>query len=165
MNKLNLILLFWGLSLMVNYGVYACGVSFPEEVEVNAAIKKIKKGEFSLRIELKSKEEVPLKFYRDALSRHNVTIVAVVDNASDEPLKEKFILDNATPGVVEILPGKTMYEDYSLSSNFPGLSSVLKKNNVVLFWGVNLKPIGDYAEKRFGGYVVIEKNKSGVLQL
>jgi hypothetical protein len=109
---------------------------------MRVSIEQMKAGESVLHTDLTNTSSATLELYRGDLPvfRHSLLVVAYTA-LTREPLEMVFPLETAPPGQVRIPPGSTITGDVELSSSFPTLPSVLKREDVSLFWRYDLKPI------------------------
>jgi hypothetical protein len=108
-----------------------------------------------LIFKLKNISSKNLKFYPDALSRHNMTIYIVKEGFSARPLEEIVAIDDAGVGVLSVPSGGSLIEHYVLSRLFPELLDALSESNIIIFWSIRVLPYynSNTNPSRFGGAI------------
>lgn len=114
-----------------------------------------------LNIKLKNISPDTLETYSYKLpwgNAYSMTLILIKENDPlDPPIKRQLIIDDPPNGRTVILPGEIHIGKVHLPSIFPSLETILKQQNVMLFWSYRFQPLNKPPLDRLGGFILLKK--------
>lgn len=137
------------------------GVATSKTLDLIISLRELGVNKYILDVKLKNTGRAPLVVYRGSLpwaSRHSLLLIAVRANVTHDALEERLVIDDPGPEQLEIKPGETLTGEILLDERFPDLPSAVRKNDVIIFWSYQLKPLNTAPLERMGGWLLIPKS-------
>lgn len=85
--------------------------------------------------------------------RYSLILVAVREKSPNEPLAQRFFMDDIGPETVELERGGVLEGQIDMREFFQQLPSELKKDNLIVLWSYQLVAVNGKESKRQAGWV------------
>jgi hypothetical protein len=97
----------------------------------------------------------PIKTYAGLLPPYAVVFLAAPSSRPSEPLRRTYIIDDPRPTLVSVDAGETIRTKLDLSQRFADIETMMRKEDVLVFWTYAFPDARRrQSERVFGGFVL-----------